>query len=117
MRQVVVKSPAKSHAKLAFLATALLCVLACQDDTRAQKKEDAMSKSSGENVQSKGQVIAQKIGLTLPPGASFELADYTDGQDDSARIIVRMPRADWEMLAKTPSIIDTESVLRRVALT
>lgn len=39
--------------------------------------------------------ILKRIGLTPPPSAQIEYADYTNGMDDAARLLLVMPQGDW----------------------
>jgi hypothetical protein len=40
--------------------------------------------------------ILKRIGLTLPPSARVEYADYMAGMDDAARLLMTMTDADWQ---------------------
>jgi hypothetical protein len=50
----------------------------------------------------KGAAVARKIGLDFPASAVIEFADYMEGPDDNARLVVALPAADWAALASKP---------------
>lgn len=48
--------------------------------------------------------VFKRVGLTPPPSARIEFAEYQNGLDDNARVIMVMPAADWVTMQATPPL-------------
>lgn len=76
-------------------------LLACGDaDNSSDRTMPTMSQPSGPAADANQ--IARRIGIALPPAAKVEYASTTAGHDDSARLILVMPEADWTAMKAAP---------------
>lgn len=48
--------------------------------------------------------IFKHIGVTPPPSATIEYAEFQNGLDDNGRIIMVMPAADWAAMQAAPPL-------------
>lgn len=86
-------------------ACASLMLVACNDDGRARERTDTMSAQSSPQGQAElAARIAKLAGLDLPASAEVVFADYTQGHDDAARLLVDLPEADWTALKARPPL-------------
>jgi hypothetical protein len=85
-------------------ACASFLLVACNGDGRASERTDTMTAQSSPHSQAQvAERIARLAGFDLPASAKVVFADYTQGHDDSARLLIDLPEADWlAMKAKPP---------------
>jgi hypothetical protein len=82
-------------------AMLLQTLAACGDTNVGQERTDRTSETFS-SVQAQGVAVAEKIGLRFPANATIEFADYMEGPDDNARLVVTLPAAHWEKLSAKP---------------
>lgn len=56
------------------------------------------------SLEARGTEIMGRIGLTTPKSATLEYAEYQPGQDETARVILVMPAADWVTMQAAPPL-------------
>lgn len=56
------------------------------------------------SLKEQADTIFKRIGLTPPPSAVVEYAEYQHGMDDSARLVMVMPTADWTAMQASPPL-------------
>jgi hypothetical protein len=86
------------------IAMFLQLLAACGDTNTGQERPDRMSENAS-TAQLSGVAIAEKIGLRFPANATIEFADYMEGPDDNARLVVTLPATDWETLSAKPPFV------------
>jgi hypothetical protein len=81
----------------------LLALCACSDAQTRPEGTDKMTKTSQiKDADAHGRDVAAKISLALPAATKFEFADYMQGHDDNARLIVTLSANDWAALSAKP---------------
>ena len=75
-------------------------LLACGGVVNSTERIETMNAESGQSSQAARATAA--MGIALPASATVEFADYTEGHDDAARLLVKMPQADWETMKAAP---------------
>ena len=87
--------------RLATYGLSITLLLGCVDAKPSDERSVKMNEAgSSHDVASRGRKFAEKMGLVFPRSAQFSLADYEEGHDDNARLIVTMPLSDWDKLRR-----------------
>lgn len=88
---------AKRAALLPLSASLLL--LACGGAGNSTERTETMNADSSQPSQA-DQVarITAAMALALPASAHVDYAEYIEGHDDAARLLVTMPQADWDAM-------------------
>lgn len=80
-------------------------LIACDGDGRASERTDTMSAEPAPQTQAEAAArIGLLTGIDLPASAKVVFADYTEGQDDSARLLIDLPEAEWQALKTRPPL-------------
>jgi hypothetical protein len=87
-------------AVLLFATTIVGCNASGEAPSPTIAKENIVTDAAAE--------IIKKIGLNLPASARFNHAAYEEGVDDSATLIVTLPRSDWEQVKQKPPFAGAE---------
>ena len=90
-----------ARTRLSLLATFGLIALASCAQAVPDGRISAVTKAS---LQEEADTIFKRVGLTPPPSAVVEYAEYQHGMDDSARLVMMMPTADWKAMQASPPL-------------
>lgn len=97
-------SPGPLRAALAPLCAGFL-LLACGAVGNSTERTETMNAESGKpSLAERAARATAAMGITLPASATVEYADYTEGHDDVARLLVTMPTADWQAMKAAPPL-------------